>query len=116
MLTGLFSPTSGEAHVGGFSILDDMESVHSSMGLCPQFDVLYNDLTVKEHLLFYARLRGVPLNEEKKQVLQLINDVGLTLQANQKAGTLSGGMKRRLSIAIALIGNPKIVLLDEPTT
>ena len=118
MLCGLFGPTAGTAFVNGYDITYEMDAIRMSMGLCPQFDILFDDLTCREHLLFYARIKGMPIAQEKQHVEELLTMVGLS--ANDLKGrsplvkSLSGGMKRRLSIAIALVGNPGVVLLDEP--
>lgn len=116
MLTGLLPPTRGEARIAGHDILTDMAAVRGSLGVCPQFDVLWEDLTCLEHLLFYARLKGLPPNEEEAHARDLLQSVNLQDDADKLASQLSGGMKRRLSVAIALCGNPLIVILDEPTT
>ena len=68
MLTGLYPPDGGSAWIGGYSILTDIDKVHTQMGVCPQFDLLWPDLTVEEHLLFYARIRGVSKQDEKRVV------------------------------------------------
>ena len=73
MLTGLYQPDSGNAWIGGFDIKDELDSVQLHMGVCPQFDILWPDLTVKEHLLFYARLKGVSPNQEDSQVIQAMS-------------------------------------------
>jgi ABC-type multidrug transport system ATPase subunit len=93
-----------------------MELVHLNMGVCPQFDLLWPDLTVEEHLLFYARLKGVKPSEEKEKVQKAMKEVLLSERANFKISELSGGMKRRLSVSISLVGDPKIIFLDEPST
>jgi ABC-type multidrug transport system ATPase subunit len=116
MLCGLFGPSQGTAFVNGFNIRTDIDSVHLALGLCPQFDIQWDDLTVGEHLEFYARMKNMPLLEETKNVKQILESVGLWEKRNRTTGSLSGGMKRRLSIAIAFVGDPKIVMLDEPTT
>ncbi|PFX16944.1 ATP-binding cassette sub-family A member 1 [Stylophora pistillata] len=116
MLTGDISVTSGEAFVDGYSVLTDIHNAHQSMGYCPQFDGLDSQLTAAEHLRLYARLRGVPEKDVKKVVESLIARMNLTEYANRCAGGYSGGNKRKLSTAIALVGNPPIVFLDEPTT
>jgi len=116
MLTGLYPPTAGEAMVAGYAIKDEIDNVHLNMGVCPQFDLLWPELTVNDHLLFYARMRGVPVNEEKERVSRAMDEVYLANFKDFKTRQLSGGMKRRLSVAIALVGDPKVVFLDEPTT
>lgn len=116
MITGVYSPTAGNAWVGGHDILENIAQVHLNIGVCPQFDLLWPDLTVEEHLLFYARLKGVPRKQEKQKVKQAIAEVYLTEFSKYKTAELSGGMKRRLSVAISLVGEPLIIFLDEPST
>lgn len=116
MITGLFSPTHGNAWIAGNDIINNIEKVHTSLGVCPQFDLLWSSLTVREHLLFYARLKGIEKSEENEKVVAAMKEVYLDKKADCTTAQLSGGMKRRLSIAIALVGNPKIVFLDEPST
>eukprot|EP00158_Paraphelidium_tribonemae_P006581 Partr_v1_DN27888_c0_g1_i2_m22819 putative (ABC) transporter len=116
MLTGLYPPTSGVAYVAGYDITKDMGSVYLNIGVCPQYDILWEELTIEEHLLFYARLRGVPANKESETVDKALADVNLTQFKTRPTKGLSGGEKRRVSIAIALTGNSPIVFLDEPTT
>lgn len=86
------------------------------MGVCPQFDLLWPQLTVSEHLYFYARLKGIPNDEIDNKVMKAIEEVKLSKFADFPSSSLSGGMKRRLSVAISLVGDPKIVFLDEPST
>ncbi|XP_022097183.1 ATP-binding cassette sub-family A member 1-like isoform X2 [Acanthaster planci] len=116
MLTGDTQVTSGCAYINGLSILQDMKRISHSVGYCPQFDALNELLTGEEHLAFYARLRGVPEEDIKRVVEWGIKKLGLTKYAKRVAGTYSGGNKRKLSTAIALIGDPQLVFLDEPTT
>lgn len=117
ILSGLIAPTSGTAYVAGHSIREDMYKVHQVLGYCPQHDILWEDLTIEEHLLFYIRLKGnVAHADEKRLVHEAIESVNLLDKATAQVKTLSGGQKRRLSIAISLVGTPKLVLLDEPTT
>merc|ERR1712166_1090701 len=87
--------------------------IHQTMGVCPQHDVLWSDLTAREHLLFYGRLKGDVLERE---VVEVLKDVQLTFAADRPCGKYSGGMKRRLSVANSLVGSPKVVYLDEPST
>ncbi|XP_058033573.1 retinal-specific phospholipid-transporting ATPase ABCA4 [Ahaetulla prasina] len=116
MLTGDIKVTSGDAVVVGHSILTQIWDVHQNMGYCPQFDAIDELLTGREHLFLYARLRGVPEAEVERVAEWGIQKLGLSQNADQLAGTYSGGTKRKLSTAIALIGCPPLVLLDEPTT
>ncbi|KAL4456247.1 hypothetical protein ABPG74_014208 [Tetrahymena malaccensis] len=116
MITGVYAPTKGNAWIAGYDIVNNIEMVHLNMGVCPQFDLLWPDLTVEEHLLFYARLKGVPPSEEKAKVERAMKEVYLEQKASYKTAELSGGMKRRLSVAISLVGDPSIIFLDEPST
>uniref|UniRef100_A0A8C9SU04 ATP binding cassette subfamily A member 3 n=1 Tax=Scleropages formosus TaxID=113540 RepID=A0A8C9SU04_SCLFO len=116
MLTGLFPPTSGCAYINGYDICQDMTLVRRSLGLCPQHDVLFDNLTVKEHLLFYAQLKGYPRKKIGEEVDQTIRILKLEDKRNVRSKILSGGMKRKLSIGIALIGESKVMMLDEPTS
>lgn len=116
MLTGDTSMTAGNAFLNSHSIASEMQKVHKCMGFCPQFDALFDELTASEHLTLYARLRGVPEKELHKVVSWAIKKLALTHYANRPSKTYSGGNKRKLSTAMALIGNPPIIFLDEPTT
>uniref|UniRef100_A0A665XFV1 P-type phospholipid transporter n=1 Tax=Echeneis naucrates TaxID=173247 RepID=A0A665XFV1_ECHNA len=115
ILTGLFPPTSGTALVNGYDIRTDMDSIRKYLGMCPQHNVLFNELTVEEHIYFYARLKGCNRDEVKIEMDQMIKDVGLPHKRKDLAKNLSGGMQRKLSVAIAFVGGSKIVILDEPT-
>ena len=84
-------------------------------GVCPQHDILWPDLTVEDHLLFYARLKGVDKTDEQLAVTDALARVSLTSFRHRQSKGLSGGEKRRLSIAIALIGDGQVIFLDEPT-
>uniref|UniRef100_A0A3Q1EAA0 ATP-binding cassette, sub-family A (ABC1), member 4a n=1 Tax=Acanthochromis polyacanthus TaxID=80966 RepID=A0A3Q1EAA0_9TELE len=116
MLTGDIDVTSGQASVAGHSVLTDILDVHQNMGYCPQFDAIDELLTGREHLHLYARLRGVPECEISRVAEWAIQKLGLSEYAGRSAGTYSGGNRRKLSTAIAMIGCPALVLLDEPTT
>uniref|UniRef100_A0A669BKK2 P-type phospholipid transporter n=1 Tax=Oreochromis niloticus TaxID=8128 RepID=A0A669BKK2_ORENI len=115
ILTGLFPPTSGTALINGYDIRTDMDSIRTYLGMCPQHNVLFNELTVEEHIYFYARLKGRSRQEVKTEMDQMIKDVGLPNKRKELAKNLSGGMQRKLSVAIAFVGGSKIVILDEPT-
>ncbi|XP_064325110.1 ATP-binding cassette sub-family A member 2 isoform X7 [Phalacrocorax carbo] len=116
MLTGDESTTGGEAFVNGHSILKELLQVQQSLGYCPQFDALFDELTAQEHLELYTRLRGIPWKDEERVVKWALKKLELTKYADKPASTYSGGNKRKLSTAIALIGYPAFIFLDEPTT
>lgn len=116
MLTGLIPSSEGTALIGGYNIRTEMDRIHRIIGVCPQFDTLWDQLTVAETLLFYARMKGVPGDKEGEHVEESIRRVGLENFSDRKVKILSGGMRRRLSVAISLIGDPQIIFLDEPTT
>ncbi|XP_065901244.1 ABC transporter A family member 9-like [Dysidea avara] len=116
LLTGLYEPTSGTARVAGYDLATETGNITNHLGVCPQYDIQYDKLTVKEHLLFYARIRGVYRQYESDVVTGAMKQVNLLDAANKKSKQLSGGMKRRLSVAIACVGDLDIVILDEPTT
>ncbi|KAF9922051.1 hypothetical protein FBU30_007846 [Linnemannia zychae] len=116
LLTGLYSPTSGTVYVAGANIRTEMSVVHSRIGVCPQHDILWGDLTVADHLLFYSRLRGIPPSLEKQAIDYAIASVSLTKFRDRQVKGLSGGEKRRVSIAIALLGDNRVIFLDEPST
>ncbi|CAN8278112.1 unnamed protein product [Cochlearia groenlandica] len=118
MMTGLVKPTSGSAFVQGLDIRAAMDRVYTSIGVCPQHDLLWETLTGREHLLFYGRLKNLKGYDLNKAVEESLKSVNLFQGgvADKPAGKYSGGMKRRLSVAISLIGCPKVVYMDEPST
>uniref|UniRef100_A0A3Q1BTA2 ATP-binding cassette sub-family A member 2 n=1 Tax=Amphiprion ocellaris TaxID=80972 RepID=A0A3Q1BTA2_AMPOC len=116
MLTGDECTTGGEAFINGNNILKDLLRVQQSIGYCPQFDALFDDLTAREHLELYTRLRGIPWKDQDRVVQWALEKLELSKYADKPAGTYSGGNKRKLSTAIALIGYPSLIFLDEPTT
>ncbi|KAE9465926.1 hypothetical protein C3L33_02162, partial [Rhododendron williamsianum] len=116
MLVGLLRPSSGDALVFGKNILTDMDEIRKVLGVCPQNDILFPELTVKEHLELFANLKGVNEASLDGVVTEMIDEVGLADKVNTVVRALSGGMKRKLSLGIALIGDSKVVILDEPTS
>ncbi|XP_067683951.1 phospholipid-transporting ATPase ABCA3-like isoform X2 [Haliotis asinina] len=116
VLTGFIPASGGTAIVNGYDINDDIQSVRQSLGLCPQHNILFDSLTVQEHLEFFACLKGCPSTDVETEVNTIINEVGLSLKKHTQSRHLSGGQKRKLSVGIALIGGSKIVILDEPTS
>eukprot|EP01105_Mastigella_eilhardi_P017925 TRINITY_DN4132_c0_g1_i4.p1 TRINITY_DN4132_c0_g1~~TRINITY_DN4132_c0_g1_i4.p1 ORF type:complete len:942 (+),score=185.28 TRINITY_DN4132_c0_g1_i4:184-3009(+) len=116
ILCGLMPHSGGDASVGGYSITDDISKVQRIIGLCPQFDMLFEDLTVREHMLFYTRIKGYPIRKEVAHVEAIIKEVSLENERRRIVRNLSGGQRRRLSFAIALTSNPAVVFLDEPTS
>eukprot|EP00980_Cylindrotheca_fusiformis_P009501 scaffold2077_cov119-Cylindrotheca_fusiformis.AAC.4 len=120
MLTGMLAPTSGYATVRGKDIRSEMNDVREEIGICLQHDCLFPQLTVTEHLDFFARVKGLfskmTYREAKEKIETNIRDVALWEKRNTLSKNLSGGMKRKLSVAIAFCGDSKTVLLDEPTS
>jgi len=116
MLTGQLRPTHGDAEIYGYSILNQMDKIRGFMGVCPQFDVLWADLTGREHVMLFAGMKGIPWKQLAKEADERLSEVSLIKAQNKLSSAYSGGMKRRLSVAVALVGDPRIVFLDEPTT
>eukprot|EP00466_Bigelowiella_natans_P005590 jgi/Bigna1/40830/e_gw1.46.109.1 len=116
MLTGMYTTTSGDAALGSMFVSTDLHRMQGVLGVCPQHDVLFPDLTVAEHLRIMARVKGVPNAEIEDALAEIIALVGITEKVNSQTQGLSGGQKRKLSISMALIGNSELVFLDEPTS
>ncbi|XP_072998676.1 ABC transporter A family member 2-like [Typha latifolia] len=117
-LTGITPVTGGDALIYGYSVRSSvgMSNIRRMIGVCPQFDILWDALSAKEHLQLFASIKGLPPSTIESVAEKSLAEVKLTNAAQVRAGSYSGGMKRRLSVAIALIGDPKMVFLDEPTT
>ncbi|KAK3526537.1 hypothetical protein QTP70_030758 [Hemibagrus guttatus] len=115
ILTGLFPPTSGTAYIMGKDIRSELSAIRQSLGVCPQHNVLFSMLTVEEHIWFYARLKGLSEKKVMDEMDQILYDTGLPHKRKSKSSELSGGMQRKLSVALAFVGGSKVVILDEPT-
>ncbi|XP_043856125.1 phospholipid-transporting ATPase ABCA3-like [Dromiciops gliroides] len=116
ILTGLLPATSGEAWLSGYEVSQDIHEIRKSLGLCPQHDILFDYLTVAEHLSFYVQLKGISDKDCSNEINYILNILDLENKRNTISKSLSGGMKRKVSIGIALIGGSKVVMLDEPTS
>src|SRR5688572_17180174 len=116
MLTTLLPPTSGTARVGGHDVVREGPEVRAAIGAALQEAALDPFLTGAEHLKLQTALHGMRGAEGKRRSAELLTRVGLTQAADRKVGGYSGGMKRRLDLALALVHQPRILFLDEPTT
>lgn len=115
MLTCLTRPTSGDAVVAGHSVLDDQAGVKAKVNVSPQETAVARNLTVRENLEMISRIYGVEKASSREEAQEMIDLLGLGAVASVRAKRLSGGMQRRLSIAMALISHPEVLFLDEPT-
>ncbi|KAG1652005.1 ATP-binding cassette sub-family A member 3 [Nymphon striatum] len=125
MLTGIYPPTRGTAFVNDFDIRTNMADIRKNLGFCPQHDILFDDLTVEEHLKFFCTLKGYTGHDVKMEIDNILDMLNLEDKRKALSKTLSGGMKRKLSVGIALCADSKasiffktsiIVMLDEPTS
>lgn len=116
MMTGDEDITYGDAWVNGYSLRSNLKQVQRYIGYCPQFDALLDDLTARESLIMFSLLRGVHSQDIPHLVNKLSSDFDFKRHLDKQVKELSGGNKRKLSTAIALIGDPPVIYLDEPTT
>ncbi|XP_050097899.1 phospholipid-transporting ATPase ABCA3-like [Anopheles aquasalis] len=116
MLTGDRKPTSGDAWIGGYSLRTQLPAVYRRIGYCPQFDALLDDLTGRETLHLFALLRGIPSCSIAPIVERLAVELHFAVHLDKRTAQYSGGNRRKLSTALALLGDPAVVYLDEPTT
>jgi len=115
-ITEEHAPTHGSIYINGLNIMKNFDEVKLMFGYCPQFDAIFPYMTVKENLEFYSKIKGVDPDKLSEIIRAMIESMTLTKYTNKLAGRLSGGNKRKLSVAISMICNPPIVLLDEPST
>ncbi|HAI17090.1 MAG TPA: ABC transporter [Xanthomarina gelatinilytica] len=115
MLIGISIPTSGKAHVAGFDVFTQAEDIKKNIGYMSQKFALYDDLTVKENISFFGGIYGLTKARIKEKTKELIEDLGLQEVSNQLVGSLPLGWKQKISFSVALLHEPKIVFLDEPT-
>jgi len=115
MISGLMRPTSGEVRVMGYDVRHQTRQVRRILGAVPQETALYEELTAWTNMDFHADLFGIPRKEKKERITKLLELVQLFDRKDSRVGTFSGGMKRRLALARALLHDPQIIYLDEPT-
>ena len=115
MVTGFIEPTSGKIIIDGYNISKKPKKAKRQIGYMPEGVPLYSDLTVKEFVTYMAELKGVDKKERKEKVLKVLEETGLTEVQNKLTRNLSRGYKQRVSMAGALVSNPKVIILDEPT-
>ena len=116
VLTGETRPSGGEVKIHGFDAVAQFDSLRRFIGYCPQTDTLFPDLTVTEHLFFHAALKQIPKRLRPELVEKQLREMDLIPYRTVRSKELSGGNKRKLCVAVAMLGNPPIVLLDEPST
>ena len=116
ILSGILGPTSGSYYSWGYSCKKYSSKIRTFTNVCPQFDILWPELTVYDHVKLVAKIKGIQTKNINKFAKELLSRVNLVSSLNTKIFYLSGGMRRRVSIALCTIGNPKIIIFDEPTT
>uniref|UniRef100_A0A3Q4NBG5 Cholesterol transporter ABCA5 n=1 Tax=Neolamprologus brichardi TaxID=32507 RepID=A0A3Q4NBG5_NEOBR len=117
ILCGICPPTNGTATIYGSPVAEiaDASEMKQLVGICPQFNIIFDVLTVEEHLRIFAAIKGIPRADIDAEVTKVLKDLDLEKIMTAQAKNLSGGQKRKLSVGIAILGDPKILLLDEPT-
>lgn len=116
MLTGEEHISRGDIYLAGYNQKTELHHIFKSIGYCPQFDALLDQLTCRETLRIFAMIRGIPHTDNQLHTLNAAKYLDFMKHIDKTVQELSGGNKRKLSTALALIGSPNIVLLDEPTT
>jgi ABC-2 type transport system ATP-binding protein len=115
MITGLFPPSSGEIQINGIDVIKNAKQAQKIIGVVPQEIALYETLSAKENLKFWGRMYDLSGKELEKSVDEVLEIIGLTDRAKDKVSTFSGGMKRRVNIGAAILHQPDILIMDEPT-
>ena len=115
ILSTVLKPDHGDVIIGGYSIHNNAGKVRSLLGVCPQDLALYQDLSALENMVFFGRMVGLNGKEARAQAMTHLELMGLAERARDKVANYSGGMKRRVNLAIALMGSPELLFLDEPT-
>ena len=115
MLSTLYTPTSGDATIGGHSITKDPMAVKQVIGVVPQEIALYEDLTARENLLFWGQMYGLSGKSLTSRVEEVLKQIDLVEKARDRVKTYSGGMKRRVNIGVGLLHKPRLLFMDEPT-
>ncbi len=115
ILSTVLEADSGDITIGGHSVRHEAEAVRSIIGVCPQELALYEDLSALDNMVFFGRMAGLEGSEAKAQAMTNLELMGLQERAKGKVAKFSGGMKRRINLAIALMGHPQLLFLDEPT-
>jgi len=115
IMSTVLEPDYGDVTIGGYSIRENAEAVRSLIGVCPQELAFYPDLSAMDNLMFFGRMVGLSSQEARAQAMANLELMGLVERAKGKVDKFSGGMKRRVNLAIALMGHPELLFLDEPT-
>jgi len=115
ILSTVLEADRGDATIGGHSVRRDSDEVRGIIGVCPQELALYEDLSAIENLVFFGRMSGMSGTEARTQAMAHLELIGLTERAKGKVDKFSGGMKRRVNLAVGLMGHPHLLFLDEPT-
>ncbi len=115
MLSTVLQPDGGDVTIGGHSVRHDPGAVRRLIGVCPQELALYEELSAMDNLVFFGRMAGLSSRESRDQAVAHLQLMGLQERAKGKISKFSGGMKRRINLAIALMGHPELLFLDEPT-